>query len=76
MLLLAAAGAALVHQVLGQNLADLSAQNAESNVRYLALKTVQRILFPISMLLGVVAGRAMLDHEGTRSACSTSPCRC
>ncbi len=63
-LLLAAAGAALVHRVLGQSLVDLSEQNTESNVRYIALKTLQRILFPISMLMGVVAGRALLEHEG------------
>lgn len=63
-LLLAAAGALLVHRVLSQSLVDLSEQNAESNVRYLALKTLQRLLFPISMLMGVVAGRALLEHEG------------
>ncbi len=63
-LLLAAAGAALVHRVLGQSLVNLSAQNSESNVRYIALKTLQRILFPISMVMGVVAGRALLEHEG------------
>jgi small-conductance mechanosensitive channel len=28
----------------------------------LALKTLQRILFPLSMLLGVLAGRALLSH--------------
>ena len=63
-ILLAAAGAALVHRVLGQSLVDLSEQNTESNVRYIALKSLQRILFPISMLMGVVAGRALLEHEG------------
>jgi small-conductance mechanosensitive channel len=63
-LLLAAAGAVLVHRVLSQSLVDLSEQNVESNVRYLALKTLQRLLFPISMLMGVVAGRALLEHEG------------
>lgn len=63
-LLLAAAGAVLVHRVMSQSLVDLSAQNVESNFRYLALKTLQRLLFPISMLMGVVAGRALLEHEG------------
>jgi small-conductance mechanosensitive channel len=33
-------------------------------VRHLALKTLQRIQFPISMLLGVFAGRALLQHWG------------
>ncbi|MDP2353315.1 MAG: mechanosensitive ion channel [Pseudomonadota bacterium] len=63
-LLLAAAGAALVHRVLSQSLVDLSEQSAESNMRYLALKTLQRLLFPISMLMGVLAGRMLLEHEG------------
>lgn len=63
-LMLAAAGAALVHRVLSQSLVNLSEQSAESNVRYLALKTLQRLLFPISMLMGVLAGRMLLEHEG------------
>lgn len=61
-LALAAAGALLVHSTLGQSLAQHNAQNREDAVRGLALKTLQRILFPISMLLGVFAGRALLRH--------------
>ena len=63
-LLLAAAGAGLVHRALGKGLAARTAQSAEYAVRHLALKTLQRILFPISMLLGVLAGRALLQHQG------------
>ncbi len=63
-LLLAAAGALLVHRALNQGLAARTEQSTESAVRYLALKTLQRVLFPISMLMGVLAGRALLQHQG------------
>lgn len=63
-LLLAAAGALLVHRALNQGLAARTEQSSESAVRHLALKTLQRILFPISMLIGVLAGRALLQHQG------------
>jgi len=63
-LALAAAGALVVHRALSQGLATRTEQSAEYAVRHLALKTLQRILFPISMLLGVLAGRALLLHEG------------
>ncbi|MEW6677005.1 MAG: mechanosensitive ion channel domain-containing protein [Pseudomonadota bacterium] len=61
---LAALGALLVHRTLGQSLAQHTEKNQDSAVRGLALKTLQRILFPISMLLGVYAGRALLAHKG------------
>ncbi|MHB1213997.1 MAG: mechanosensitive ion channel family protein [Thiobacillus sp.] len=63
-LLLAAAGALLVHRTLSRSLVVRSEKSAEYTVRHLALKTLQRILFPISMLLGVLAGRALLLHFG------------
>ncbi len=62
-LVLAAAGALLVRRALSQGLADRTEQGAESMVRHLALKTLQRILFPATMLLGVLAGRALLQHQ-------------
>ena len=62
-LLLAAAGAFLVHRTVGQGLAARAEEGDEYTVRYLALKTLQRILFPISMLLGVLAGRALLQFQ-------------
>ena len=64
MLLVAAMGALLVHRTRGGGLAERTEKNAEYAVRSLALKTLQRILFPISMLLGVLAGRALLRHWG------------
>ena len=63
-LALAALGALLVHRALSGNLVELSEQSADYSVRFLALKTAQRLLFPISMLLGVFAGRALLLHLG------------
>jgi small-conductance mechanosensitive channel len=63
-LLLAATGALLVHRALSQSLATRTEESTEYTVRYLTLKAVQRILFPISMLLGVLAGRALLQHQG------------
>jgi small-conductance mechanosensitive channel len=62
-LLLAAAGATLVHRALNQSLVDRSAKSTDYTVRFLALKTLQRLLFPISMLIGVLTGRALLQHQ-------------
>ena len=61
---LAAAGAVGVHRLLSQSLVARTEQNADYVMRHLALKTLQRILFPISMLLGVLAGRALLMRQG------------
>lgn len=63
-LVMAALGALMVHRTLGQGLAQRTEQSTEFAMRSLALKTLQRILFPISMLLGVLAGRALLRHWG------------
>lgn len=63
-LILAAGGALLVHRALSESLAERTEQSAEFAVRRLALKSAQRLLFPISMLLGVLAGRALLAHLG------------
>ena len=64
-LLLAAAGAWLVHRTVAQGIEKRTEQvDDEYAVRHLALKTLQRIQFPISMLLGVLAGRALLHAQG------------
>ena len=63
-LILAATGAVLVHRALSQGLLERTEKSTEYTVRHLALKTLQRLLFPISMLLGVLAGRALLQHQG------------
>jgi len=61
-LILAAAGAMLVHLTLGQSITERSEQRPEQAMRRMALKTLQRILFPISMLIGVLAGRGLMAH--------------
>jgi small-conductance mechanosensitive channel len=61
-MILAAAGAVMVHVTLSQSLTERSEQSSEYTMRRMALKTLQRILFPLSMLLGVLAGRALLMH--------------
>jgi small-conductance mechanosensitive channel len=61
-LILAASGAMLVHQTLGQSITTRSEERPDLAMRRMALKTLQRILFPISMLLGVHAGRALMTH--------------
>jgi small-conductance mechanosensitive channel len=61
-IILAAAGAFMVHLTLSRSISERSEQNSEFAVRHLALKTLQRILFPISMLVGVLAGRALMAH--------------
>ncbi len=63
-LILAATGAVLVHRALSQGLLDRTDKSTEYTVRHLALKALQRLLFPISMLVGVLAGRALLLHQG------------
>jgi small-conductance mechanosensitive channel len=63
-LLLAAAGSWLVRRVLSQGLAERTEQSADHALRSLALKTLQRILWPISMLIGALVGRALLAHQG------------
>ena len=62
-LLLAAAGAWMVHRTLGESVAARTEGGEDYSVRYLALKTLQRVLFPISMLLGVLSGRLLLQQH-------------
>lgn len=60
----AAAGAWMVDRTLGRSLDEHSEQSEEYALRRMTLKALQRILFPLSMLLGVLAGRALLGHWG------------
>jgi small-conductance mechanosensitive channel len=59
-LLLAAAGALLVHRRLGRFLLDSTATEGTRRFKRITLRSAQRIVFPLSMLLGVLAGRAIL----------------
>jgi small-conductance mechanosensitive channel len=60
-LIVAAAGGLMVLRTLSESLNDRSEQIVEFTLRRMALKTLQRILFPISMLFGVLVGRALLQ---------------
>lgn len=61
-LILAACGAMLVHMTLGQRITARSEERPDLAMRRMALKTLQRILSPISMLLGVLLGRTVMVH--------------
>lgn len=61
---LAAGGALMVQRTLRHSLETGGAQGDAFALRRLAFKTLQRILFPLSMLLGVLAARALLGHWG------------
>ena len=63
-LVLAAASALLVHRLLSQRLVERTERNAEFAMRHLALKALQRILTPLTTLVGVLVGRALLANQG------------
>ncbi len=63
-LALAASGALLVHRVLSQSLGQHTEGQEQNAIRRLTLSSIQRLLFPISMLFGVLAGRALLESMG------------
>ncbi len=63
-LMLAAAGALVVHRTLGRFLLESSTELDSRNIRYITLRSAQRIIFPLSMLLGVLVGRAGLHRLG------------
>lgn len=60
-LALAAIGALLVHRTLSHGLGQRPEGGEENAIRRLTLSSIQRLLFPISMLFGVLAGRTLLD---------------
>ena len=63
MVLLAVAGAILVQRTLGRFLIESSAVGTDLHeFRRLTRRAIQRIIFPFSMLLTVLAGRAVLTH--------------
>jgi small-conductance mechanosensitive channel len=62
LLVLAFVGALLVHRTLGRFLLESSSMIASYDIRRITLRCLQRILFPLSMLLGAVVGKAVLLH--------------
>lgn len=63
-LVIALFGAWLVHRTLGKTLATQAGNTEAHRLRLLTVKTSRRLLFPVAMLLGVFAGRAVLDNQG------------
>ena len=59
-LLLAMGGAWLVHHYLGRYLEGRPAAQEETGLRRFTLRTAQRVMFPFTMLLAVLAGRSIL----------------
>lgn len=64
-LILALAGALMVRRSLSLSLAARIEASGEYSLRSTALKALQRILFPLSMLVGVLAARGLLVHWGS-----------
>jgi len=60
-LLLAAAGAVAVHRSLGRFLIESTSDVSTRKLKRITLRSVQRIIFPLSMLLGVLVGRAIMQ---------------
>ena len=58
---LAFAGAMTVHRTLGRYLLDTTSGAGERTFRRMTLRSIQRIIFPLSLLLGALVGRAILD---------------
>lgn len=62
-LILALAGAVTIHRTLGKFLLKTSSELEEQQIRRITLRSIQRIVFPLSMLFGVLVGRAILVHQ-------------
>ncbi len=61
-LVAAALGAWLVHRTLGKMLRTRVEGGESRQLHRITIRTAQRILFPLSMLLGVLVGRAILKN--------------
>jgi len=57
---LAFVGAVTVHRTLGRYLLDTTSDAGTRTFRRITLRSLQRIVFPISLLLGALVGRAIL----------------
>jgi len=59
-LVLAVIGAITVHRTLGRYLLDSTNGSGERTFRHITLRSIQRVVFPLSLLLGALVGRAIL----------------
>jgi small-conductance mechanosensitive channel len=62
-LILALGGAVTVHRTLGKFLLKTSSELEDQQIRRITLRSIQRIVFPLSMLFGALVGRAILVHQ-------------
>ncbi len=58
---LALAGAVAVHRTLGRYLLDTTSGTSVGTFRRITLRGLQRIVFPLSLLMGALVGRAVLE---------------
>ena len=61
-LALAFGGALVVHRTWGRFLLESSSAIASGHFKRITMRSLQRIVFPLSMLLGTVIGKAILQH--------------
>ena len=61
-LALAFVGALVVHRTWGRFLLESSSAIASGHFKRITMRSLQRIVFPLSMLLGTVVGKAVLQH--------------
>jgi small-conductance mechanosensitive channel len=59
-LVLALVGAVTIHRTLGRYLLE-STKAGERTFRHITLRSLQRVVFPLSLLLGALVGRAILE---------------
>ena len=60
-LMLAGIGAIMVHRTLGRYLLATTSSAGERTFRHITLRSLQRVVFPLSLLLGALVGRAILE---------------
>lgn len=61
---LAVIGAVTVHRTLGRYLLDSTSAAGTRTFRRITLRSMQRIVFPLTLLLGALVGRAVLESLG------------
>ena len=60
-LMLAGIGAIMVHRTLGRYLLASTSSAGERTFKHITLRSLQRVVFPLSLLLGALVGRAILE---------------
>ncbi|TCK19503.1 mechanosensitive ion channel-like protein [Thiogranum longum] len=60
-LVLAGIGALMVHRTLGRYLLASTSSAGERTFKHITLRSLQRVVFPLSLLLGALVGRAILE---------------